>query len=248
MNDKRCNERALKARMHLIMVIVDHGKAKAVSGVLKSMNVPVQLICTASGTAAPNVFDVMGLGYANRTMISCLTPSGAVSSLLLTLNERLELKRAGKGIAFSIPLSGAGVPGLVTEKWELWNQWQDEIEKEVNEMESNIEYDLIVAVVEQGESADLMDAARPAGATGGTLLHALKVGANDTKSFFGMPINAQRDVVTILTRRENKREILKSISERYDSSSPVMLFTMPVDQVTEFEKKEKEKQSPKKED
>lgn len=234
----------LKSRLHMVVVIVDHNKGKAVSSLLKSLNVPVQLIFVASGTAAPNVFDIMGLGYVNRTLISCLVPSGEVSSLLLTLSERFGLKKAGKGVAFSIPLSGAGVPGLEKKELKLWNQWQDEIEKEVEEMD-NINYDLIVAIVKQGESAELMDAARPAGAKGGTLLHALRVGVDDTQSFFGMPIHAQKEVVTILTKRDKKREILKSISEKYDSDSDLMLFTMPVDQVTELDKKIKKEKKKK---
>lgn len=228
-------------KQHIVAAVVERDKTNRVAHLLKEMEVLVQLQIFAEGTATSNILDLMGLGSSSKSLILCLVPEDMVIPLISTLSEKFELKKKeGRGIAYSIPLSGAGVTGLKPEYCDRWEKWQDEMETEVKQMNEKIEYDLIVAVVDEGGSDDLMEAARGAGATGGTLMHALRIGMEDSKNFFGIPIQAKKEVVTILTKRENKRNLIQTLANRYEADSHTLIFSLPVDHVSKFEKPRKE--------
>ena len=58
-----------------------------------------------------------------------------------------------------------------------------------------------------------MKAAREAGATGATIIaNARGEGLNPTKSFFGLSLGAQRDVLLFLVETHLSRDILETIS------------------------------------
>ena len=70
------------------------------------------------------------------------------------------------------------------------------------------EYQMIVALVNQGYSEDVMAAARPAGAAGGTVLHSRRIGAEETLRQWGFSIQQEKEAVLILARKEEKLAII----------------------------------------
>jgi len=75
-------------------------------------------------------------------------------------------------------------------------------------------FKLIIVMVEDGETNDVLDAARNAGATGCTVLNQARgEGVNPPKTFFGLSIEAQRDVVLLLVEEHLSRQILEDIAE-----------------------------------
>lgn len=74
-------------------------------------------------------------------------------------------------------------------------------------------FKLILAFVEDTETKSVMDAAREAGATGATVINnARGEGLNKTKTFFGLSLESQRDVVIFLVEEHLSRHILETIS------------------------------------
>lgn len=75
-------------------------------------------------------------------------------------------------------------------------------------------FKLIVAFVEDKKTDAVMDAAREAGATGCTVItNARGEGVEATKSFFGLTLATQRDVVLLLVEQHLSRHILEHIGE-----------------------------------
>ncbi|WP_421862143.1 P-II family nitrogen regulator [Motiliproteus sp.] len=75
-------------------------------------------------------------------------------------------------------------------------------------------FKLILAFVEDTETRAVMDAAREAGATGATVINnARGEGLNKSKTFFGLSLESQRDVVIFLVEEHLSRHILERISE-----------------------------------
>jgi nitrogen regulatory protein PII len=73
---------------------------------------------------------------------------------------------------------------------------------------------LIVAFVAEERSEAVMDAARQAGATGATVItHARGEGLNPEKTFFGLELTAQRDMLLFLVAAPKAREILETIAQ-----------------------------------
>ncbi len=73
-------------------------------------------------------------------------------------------------------------------------------------------FKLIVAFVEDDKTDDVMQAAREAGATGCTVINnARGEGVDEKKSFFGLTLATQRDVVLLLVEQHLSRRILEHI-------------------------------------
>ena len=75
-------------------------------------------------------------------------------------------------------------------------------------------FKMIVVFVEDDKTDDDMDAAREAGATGATVINnARGEGVNKSKTFFGLTLETQRDVVLFLVEEHLSRHILERINE-----------------------------------
>ena len=75
-------------------------------------------------------------------------------------------------------------------------------------------FKLIIAFVEDKKTDDIMEAAREAGATGCTVINnARGEGIKESKTFFGLTLATQRDVVLLLVEEHLSREILEHIGK-----------------------------------
>lgn len=75
-------------------------------------------------------------------------------------------------------------------------------------------FKLIIALVEDTTTDAVMDAAREAGATGATVInHARGEGLNRSKTFFGLTLETQRDMLLFLVEEHMSRSILETIAK-----------------------------------
>lgn len=75
-------------------------------------------------------------------------------------------------------------------------------------------FKLIIAFVEDSKTDKVMAAAREAGATGATIIsNARGEGLEKSKTFFGLSLEAQRDVLLFLVEEHLSRNILETISD-----------------------------------
>lgn len=78
-------------------------------------------------------------------------------------------------------------------------------------------FKLLVVFVEDSKTDDVMKAAREAGATGATVINnARGEGLTRTKTFLGLSLETQRDVVLFIVEEHLSRKILETISEVAD--------------------------------
>lgn len=74
-------------------------------------------------------------------------------------------------------------------------------------------FKLIIAFVEDSQTNAVMDAARQAGATGATVINnARGEGLALKKTFFGLSLETQRDVILFLVEEHLSRHILEKIA------------------------------------
>ena len=75
-------------------------------------------------------------------------------------------------------------------------------------------FKLIVAFVEDSRTESIMHAAREAGATGCTLINQARgEGIKERKTFLGLTLSTQRDVLLLLVEEHLSRDILEHIAE-----------------------------------
>jgi nitrogen regulatory protein PII len=74
-------------------------------------------------------------------------------------------------------------------------------------------FKLIIALVEDKKTEAIMHAARTAGATGATILNQVRgEGVNEAKTFFGLELETQRDMLMFLVEEHLSRQILEHIA------------------------------------
>jgi nitrogen regulatory protein PII len=74
-------------------------------------------------------------------------------------------------------------------------------------------FKLIMVFIESNETESVLAAAREAGATGSTVIgQARGEGAEKSRTFFGLALEAQRDVILLLVEEHLCRTILETIA------------------------------------
>ena len=100
----------------------------------------------------------------------------------------------------------------------------------------HVPYELILAIANEGHTDDVMDAARSAGAAGGTILHGKGTGSAAAEKFFGLTIAAEKELILIVSRAEEKAAIMKAILERTGpgTEAGAIVFSLPVTRTAGF--------------
>ena len=98
-------------------------------------------------------------------------------------------------------------------------------------------HECILCIVNAGFSEEVMDAAKSAGARGGTVLHARGTGARDAETFFGITVQEEKEIVMILVPAEIKAEVLHTLYHAVGLNTPGqgIAFSLPVDEVVGIE-------------
>ena len=195
-------------------------------------NVPITYNVTAHGTASSEIIDMLGLENNEKRALISMIPGSIHNQLLEKLRNRLYLGAPNTGIAFSVPLSGCSASMMRMMK-KLNEEYDISLETEKEDEPMENEHVMLMAFVDEGYSEDVMAAARPAGAKGGTVFHSRVAGSEDTLKIWNIVVQQQREIVIILADKKNKVAIMQAISEKCGSDSPAhgMVVSLPVDDV-----------------
>lgn len=92
------------------------------------------------------------------------------------------------------------------------------------------DHELIFVVANEGYTDLIMDAARSAGASGGTVIKARGSGAEYTKKFFGFSIASEKELHMIVTPAQGRNHIMQAIMEKagLESKAQSIVFSLPV--------------------
>ena len=92
-------------------------------------------------------------------------------------------------------------------------------------------YEVIFCIVNDGFSDVVMDAAREAGARGGTVMHARGTANREAEKFFGISVQPEKEIVMILVPAEIKDDVLRALYREagLKTDGQGIAFAMPVD-------------------
>lgn len=193
-----------------MVAIVDRGRGERVAALCRARRAPLQMVLLGHGTASAEVMDYLGLDEPEKDVVLGLVPGPLARPLLDELSAALDFSRPGRGIAFTMPLSGisaAANPCTV----EGGARTEINVEKEASPMAEDSRFELIISVVEHGLSGDVMDAARKVGAGGGTVVRARGLGGEEAQRFLHITIQPEKELVLILALAAQKQAIMKAI-------------------------------------
>lgn len=217
--------RVSMGNLFLMTTIVDRKVAKKYSELYKENEQHVMFVTLGSGTAANEILDYLGLENTEKAVIFSVQEESAWQKIKKQLQQKLKIDAPGGGIAFTIPLSSIG--GKKTLQFLLEGQ---NYQKEEESTLKDTVHELIVVIADQGNIELIMDAARGAGAYGGTVIHAKGTGMEQAEKFMGVSLAAEKEMIFIVTRKEQKNEIMRAIMEKagLNSRAKSIVFSLPV--------------------
>lgn len=212
----------------LILIATPKLADRAADLFLKSA-LPIEYRLNGEGTASSEIMDTLGLGTSDKGILLSTVPQSFGQSMLELLHTKLRLDAVNSGIAFTIPLTGVS---------KLLLRMMDQTAKDTDNGKDeqsmpNSKYVLISAIVNRGFGGEVMDAARAAGAGGGTVLHSRSIGSEDAKSFWGLSTQEEKEIVLILAEHQKKTDIMSAISTAcgMHSDAEGVVMSLPIDSV-----------------
>ena len=213
-------------KMYLVLTITNREDEKEFTSFFTSKEIPVVYSTPCHGTAKKNVLNLFGIEESLKTAHYLVLTESKKDELLTALTKEMAIDLPNRGIAVSIPLTSIGSRHAL----EAFSDGHpnDETEKEVKDM-SQYETELIIAICESGYTEMVMEAAREAGAGGGTVVHAKGTGAKYAK-FFGLTIADEKEMIYIVSSKENKKNIMTSIIQGAGphTDAHAVVFSLPV--------------------
>lgn len=229
----------------LMVTIVDREKGVNVVDLYRAQNLHFNYVCLAKGTANSKILDYFGLSETEKDFVITMIPAFKVGEVMHAAQEKFSLKKAGSGIMFTIPLSGVSgqIPQILCkpEYLEMFKQRLSQLdESDVRKMieaekaiksEKEVQHDLVLSIVNRDFTDTVMDAAKAAGATGGTVINARRVGFEDIANIWGFTIQPEKEIVAILVPRPLKNGIMQEINRKagLTTDSHGILFSLPVE-------------------
>lgn len=191
--------------------------------------IPMQYQCCAEGTASSEMIDILGLGSPEKRVLIGVMHKPFADEMLQRLQSTLRLGAVDSGIAFTLPLSGVNHLILHMLKQSASELPLPEIKEESSMAEEK--YALVAAVLNQGYSAEAMDAARRAGASGGTVISSRRIGEPAAMGFWGLSVQEEKELLFIVVKNEAKRTIMQAISDAcgMHSEAKGIVVSLPID-------------------
>ncbi|MBO5057460.1 MAG: P-II family nitrogen regulator [Lachnospiraceae bacterium] len=212
-------------KLCLMTTIINRNQSKKYLNLYKEENIQVMFLTLGEGTASGAVLDYLGLEATEKAVIFTVLEESSFGKVKKDLQKKLQIDAPGGGIAFIIPLSSIG--GKKTLQFLTASQ---EFQKEEESVLKDTVYELIIVIANQGYIELVMDAARGAGAYGGTVIHAKGTGMEQAEKFMGVSLAAEKEMIFIVAKKEQKNAIMKAVMEQagLESKAKSIVFSLPV--------------------
>ena len=213
------------SELSMMVTITERSKLTTFLSFYRERQVPVQFISLALGTASNETLNYLGLERSDKCVFASFVTDEKWEELRRGLRRELQIDVPGMGIAFTVPLSSIGG----RRELQFLTEHQNYQKGEESTMKDT-KYELLVVIANHGYSDLIMDAARGAGAAGGTVIHAKGTGTDLVRKFFGVSIASEQEMVFILARSEAKKPIMKAIMAKagIQSAAQSLVFSLPV--------------------
>lgn len=211
--------------LNMMITITERRNAPDFLTFYRNHQISVQFISLASGTASSEMLDYLGLERSDKCIFMNLVTDEKWSELRRGLRRELQIDVPGTGIAFIVPLSSIG--GKRELQFLTENQ---NFEKGAESTMKNTTHELLLVIANHGYSELVMGAAREAGATGGTVVHAKGAGMESAEKFFGITLAAEKEMIFIVVRSEIRNAVMSAIMRDAGMETKVksICFSLPV--------------------
>lgn len=209
--------------LSLMVMIFNKKLEKKYKFLLQWNKIKYNVLLYGTGTASSSVLEYFGLNEIRRDVVLSILPYNLSKYILKQLDSKFKINEPGNGIAFTLPVSSSTK--------NMLDAYKDYDVEDIDMEESNKH--LIVTIASEGYAEEVMNAAKKAGATGGTTLNGRGLETDKIVKFLGISIEPEKDVVLILADEDIKNKIMDSILENcgLKTMGRGICFSLPVSHV-----------------
>lgn len=211
--------------LYCVIAITDHERGEAMNTLYRAAGLRGILSMPGRGTATSEHLAIYGLDATEKYVISGVGNGDEAEGLIKSAKRKLFIDIPGNGVMLTVPLksvAGGKTLAYLTDE-----------QKTGGAPRMDFEHELIIVILNEGYSDFVMDAARAAGAGGGTVLHAKGTGGTRGEKFFSVSLADEKDMIYIIAHRDEKAAIMRSINEQAGpgSRAGAICFSLPISSV-----------------
>ena len=214
-------------KVRMLVAITERGNGKMLTRKMDTMGVGCIMRCYGQGTASSEMMDILGLGSSEKDIVIAMGKESAVEDVVREYSDTL--RSAGRG-GIMMLLSPNAVGNLTATILSMRNASATE-SREVKPMKNEHQHSLILITVNQGYTDQVMQTARKAGATGGTVVRARLAGSDPETVFQGMDLQPEREILAILAPDSIRDQVMEDVNREFGLRSEAggILCSLPVD-------------------
>ena len=211
--------------LYCVIAITDHERGEAMNTLYRAAGLRGILSMPGRGTATSEHLAIYGLDATEKYVISGVGNGDEAEGLIKSAKRKLFIDIPGNGVMLTVPLksvAGGKTLAYLTDEQKVGGAPR-----------MDFEHELIIVILNEGYSDFVMDAARAAGAGGGTVLHAKGTGGTRGEKFFSVSLADEKDMIYIIAHRDEKAAIMRSINEQAGpgSRAGAICFSLPISSV-----------------
>lgn len=212
--------------LNFVITILDRSRQLVMEELYENAGVTAHMTTLGKGTATTEHLSLYGLDATEKAIVCGVAGTDTTRQLLRAAKRKLYIDIPGNGIMMAIPIKSVG--GGRTLAYLTDNKTPGGSAPEMK-----FDHELIIVILNEGYSDFVMDAARSAGAGGGTVLHAKGTGAVRSEKFFGVSLADEKDLIYIVARAEEKAAIMRAVNEKAgpDTRAGAICFSLPISAV-----------------
>lgn len=215
--------------MNYILTIIDPAAESLLTKICVELGIPVSIVFRGRGTAIKSMLDLLGIESHERRVFIAIADGEKSKRYIEEQKKKLHLGVPGHGITVTVPVKSVGGGQAVSYlNGRSTGAKYTRPEK--------FDYELVVAIANAGTTDIVMNAARAAGARGGTVIHGKGTGSGDAQKFHHISIADEKEVVLIVAAAEIKSAVMYSILEKAGpgSAAGTLVFSLPVSEAAGF--------------
>ncbi len=213
--------------MNYVISIINPEGGDTYRRICSELRLPMTLSLLGRGTATKNMLDLLGIASREKLVEMSTADEQKTAELIREERRRLYIDAPGNGVVLAVPVKSIG-GGRTMEFLGA--------EKTAAPAAESFENELILVIANEGHIDEVMDAARAAGARGGTVLHGKGTGNSGSRKFFKVSIAEEKELIMIVAESSQKAAIMQSVMHAagLDTPAKAVVFSLPVSAVAGF--------------
>lgn len=202
-------------RPMVLLSIVERDKGNKLIKELSGINIKVNFQLVGLGTAPTEMMDIFGLGSKDKDIVISLGNEKAIKDMMANFGSTFESHTKYGGLMIIMKISAAN--RILTEILSF--NVDKNSDKGNSSMKNEHHNNLIIISVNEGFSDDVMQVARKAGATGGTIVKGRLANIERFAEITQNTVDDEREILCILAPLKTSAQIMEDVNREFGITS-----------------------------